>query len=225
LTDWVYDYFGGGGVAGAEVYVCPSCPCTESEALDHQSTDKRGYVTLNFSQVAGRSPHCLQTTAPGYVTTLGYSPIPYTEPVLSIDNSLLPKTAAFGIALVSKARADASTPNVVGVGMYDCLFDPAPGVDISISVIPSTALMVPDLDAGADAPAQTGSEDAGPWNADAETGIVANGGGGRVIFSGVPPGTATLTASVPGVGIVSQVSITVVAGATIQVGMMPAPTP
>jgi hypothetical protein len=226
LTEWVYDYYGGGGVAGAEVYVCPSCPCTESEALDHQPTDKSGHVTLNFRQVGGKSPQCLQTTAPGYVTTLGYSSIPYTEPVLSIDNSLLPKTA-FGIALVSNARADAGTPNVVAVGMFDCLFDPAPGVDISIRVIPSSALMVPDLDAGADAPAQTapGSEDAGPWTADAETGIVANGGGGRVIFSGVPPGTGTLTATVPGVGIVSQVAITVVAGATIQVGMMPAPTP
>jgi hypothetical protein len=206
LTEYVDQFptgngLGGSPIAGALVSVCPTsqCPCSGSDAPTQQADDA-GFVT--FSAVAAGEKYCLQASAQGFLTTLAFGGPPYTEDVVSVGDTLL-EPQALGIALVP-SNYDRMGVNV-GVKVFDCLSDPAQNVNVSISVSPSSA-------AGGD-DSGVGSE-AGPWQADAN----ANG---SPSFGPAPPGVANLTATVPGVGVVSQVTALVAPGMVTEVGMFP----
>jgi hypothetical protein len=238
-TWWVYDFQTGAGIPGAEVSICgsstgPGCPCPTStnRVLAQAPTDWNGYATLTFQQeltpTGGGSSYCAQTTAPGYLANLAAQEYPNTGPVVSITNSLL-ATTAWGIALqtpgaqasdsvANGAASDPTVAPVVAAGIYDCLGSPANGVDVSITGPPAVADAV----------------DGGPLNrAIAVFGVDAGPGGsttaqsigGRVFFLDVPAGNVMLTATVPGVGVVSQVSMTAAANTITQVAMPPTPSP
>jgi hypothetical protein len=217
-TEFVSDYTSGIGIADADISVCGSCPCSGSQILVERTTDENGYVTLSWNQdvgpTGGGSTYCFQTTAPGYPLTLAFSPVPFTESVLSVNDSLLAPQLA-GIPLVGP-----STPNPngfnVGVRVFDCLTNPAPGVVVSVAV-PATS----PVDAGAEIDDGGGSADgqASVWDAAVDTNT-----SGLALFGPVPPGAATVTAVVPGVGLVSRIVANVMPDATTEIALFPTPT-
>jgi hypothetical protein len=221
LTQWVYDYNGGDAVPGAAVSVCRACPCTADNVLDQQQTDPTGYVTLRFPAPTlpneNGSPYCLQASASGYLTTFFYRSVPYTESVVSIHDSLLPPQAT-GTALVKTTFSNPNHLNV-GVRVFDCLTNTAPGVDISIAVVPSTTPAASGVEAGAGADDAAVDGGTGAWEADATTSAQNL----TILFS-APPGIATLTATVPGIGVVSQISgVNIMPDTVIGVGLLPTP--
>jgi hypothetical protein len=224
LTWWVYDFTSGTGLAGADVSICTGCPCPGpfADVLAQGHTDQSGFYTVGFPNVlsptGGGASICVQVTAPGYVTYLGYTEFPYTEPQAYIKNSLLPPSGWGNVLLPPTDRAQriASTgitpdpdAGVMAAGIFDCLGSPAGGVHVSINT-PDAAPWPALVDAGPDAM---------PTSVSAASGQFA----GRAFFFNVPPGTYQLTATVPGVGRVSQVSGAVSGTDETAVAMPPTP--
>jgi hypothetical protein len=226
---WTYlvrDYFTGKGVGGASVNVCTGCPCDAVHpVLGAGQTDQDGYVTLTFTQPlmgSGQAiPVCAVYSAPGYRTTIAYAGSPYVTPIVSVQNSLLQSNYWAGdispppVASQVVSSYTGVTPDPalgVGVGaVFDCLSSPALGVTVSIDA----------PDAGAWPPSDSGVE--GGVAAQTSSGQPIAGG---ALFFNVPPGNYTMTATVPGVGRVSQVAVafeSLEAGVGIQVGMPPTP--
>jgi len=216
-TWWVYD-FQGGSVPNAQVSVCvngtgPGCPCSApgSRMLAQGRTDPNGYITLSFQQdltpTGGGSTACVETQAPGYLTTFTTSAFPAVESVWSISDALVPRQA-LGIILQTpeaeqtyyslvNATFDPTVASVLGVGVYDCLGSPAPGVEVYASIGGT-----PIADASAD---EVGI--AAVFTDSGVTGGTSNSPGGRVVFFDVPFGSVAVTAIVPGVGIVGALPI------------------
>jgi hypothetical protein len=221
LTWWVYDFDSQKGVAGADVSICTACPCptAATPVLKQGQTDAAGFFTLQYPQMLSPTgigtPICVQTSAPGYLPTFTYFEFPISQPSFSIDDNLTPKTSV-GIALQTQSAQQVDNGangagydagrGTVGVGAYDCLGSPGTGVDVAINVRDPALLALGAIDAGPDA-----------W----PTASVTNG---RAYFLSVPPGTVTLTATLPGRAVaVSQISVSVIGATTTQVAMVPTP--
>jgi hypothetical protein len=233
-TEWVYDWETKKGVAGATVQVCTNCPCPTATngVVGSGQTDANGYITIRYQQ--GLSPtgegslYCYQTTADGYLTSFAYGGFPQTNGAWSVVDGLLPPEA-WGVVLLSPAaqqRNDVTIgatydPNraiLVTGGVFDCLGSPAQanGASVSINVRDPMLVALGQLDAGPDAwptvPTGSGSASTlGTYSAD---------------FFDVPADASViLTATVPGVGVVSQVSANLAPGTVTQVGLPPTPIP
>ena len=110
------------------------------------------------------------------------------------------------------ATFDPTAASVLGVGVFDCLGSPAPGVEVYASIGGT-----PVADAGADAAGVGVFTDSGV------TAVTTNSPGGRAVFFEVPFGSVAVTAIVPGVGVVGQTSVTTAANTLTQVGLPPTP--
>jgi hypothetical protein len=198
-----------------------------NRAAAYGQTDPNGNLTLKFQQylspTGGGSTYCLQVTAQGYLDSFAIVEAPNTEPVASSNDSLVPK--AWGIALQTASAQqyidqtlvgtsyDPTVTPVVAASPFDCLGSPAVGVGISLGA--GAATVPTDADAGANVVFGDAGAASGRTNSQ-----------GRVIFLNVPPDASmTLTATVPGVGTVSQTSVRTVANTLIEVAMPPMPKP
>jgi hypothetical protein len=219
MTQFVFDYPSGSPLANAKVTLCTSCPCSEGEAIAEGATDAGGFVTLSWNQdagpIGGGDTWCIQATAPGHLLGLAYTSVPITETSPSVSDSFLaPRT--FGIPLFDPSNPNPNGNNL-GAVVFDCLSDPAPGVVVSVAV-PFTS----PVDAGAAIDDGGGPADgqASVWDA-----VVDANGNGVFLFGQVPPGMATVTAAVPGVGVVSQMVVNIVPDATTAVALFPTAMP
>jgi hypothetical protein len=217
MTQFVFDYTSGSPLANAKVTLCTSCPCSGGEVVAEGATDAGGFVTLSWNQDAGPTrvgdTLCIQATAPGHLLALAYISLPITGTPLSVSDSFLaPRT--IGIPLFDPSNPNPSGNNL-GAVVLDCLSDPSPGVVVSVAV-PSNS----PVDAGAGFDDGNGPADgqASVWDA-----VVETGSNGVALFGRVPPGPATVTAAVPGVGVVSQMVVNVVPDATTAVALFPTP--
>jgi hypothetical protein len=228
LTWWVYDFSSQMGVSGADVSICTGCPCptANTPVLAHAQTDGSGHFTVPVRQSVGpanvANTLCVQTTAPGYMTTFTYFTTPISTPTASIDEQLLPEVGA-GIALLTPSAQMLNeqafgvtydqTRGAVGVGIWDCLSNPANGVSVTLSGGGSMAVAL-------------GGIDGGPGTLPTSVSGAGNLGTGRAIFLNVAPGTVALTATPSGLTTpVDTRTVTVAAGTLTQVGMAPWPSP
>jgi hypothetical protein len=231
VTDLVYDHVSKKGVPGAQVTICTNCPCPTATngVLGQGLTNDGGIYTITFQPVISvlgeGSTFCTQVTAPEYLPDFAYGEYPPVEPRENAISSLLP-IATWGVALLTPAAQMANSTGVggtfdparaifVAANVSDCLGSPvlAGGADISINVRDPMMLAYGGLDAG---------PDAWPTVPTGMTGLASNQG----LFLDVPPdASVTLTATVPGVGPVSQVSVAIAPNTTTEVVLPPTPNP
>lgn len=230
-TAWVYDYQSQVGVAGAQVSICTNCPCRTATApnvaLAQGVTDTDGYVTLPFTQLlsgAGQgSSVCLQVSAPGYLDVFAYSGFTIIEATVG-SNPLAPPVL-WGISLVTPqvqmtfndsagAAFDSTRAPAIYAAVFDCLGDPIPtgGAEVSISVRDPMMISYGAIDAGPDA-----------WPS-VPTGYGALGSNTGAFLNVPGDAAVTLSATVPGVGLVSTVPVAVAPGTVTEVGMPPSPS-
>jgi hypothetical protein len=228
----VYDVTSTAGVPAADVQVCTSCPCSgaNSAVLAHAQTDDAGYFSATYTNTgspsgAGAAP-CTQVVAPGYVTYYAYAGFPFTEPTVSMRDSLLPGSA-WGLPIFKPADLQARAASVGGaldptLGVviartWDCLSSPANGVDVTISGATADSGAWPYFDAGLDAGLTAQTLSAGNLSASAAFFNIQPSGplGG---------GSGTMTAALPGrSGHVAQDSVAVQPNAISGVHMPPTP--
>ncbi len=216
-VDVVYDFSSQSPVAGATVSVCAGCPCPQPNTplLAQGSTDDAGVFTLAWQQQVSPagigSTYCWQVTAPGYLPTFAYSTDPISEPRWSNGDYPFPNgKTTVGLALVTPAaqqeNANASGYDggrgTLGVGVFDCLFSPADGVEVTIDS--RDPMMTPTV-------APDGGPEAGA------TSVTA--GGGRAYFLNVPDGGYTLTVTLPNGQPVSQANIQIAGGTLSEIQM------
>jgi hypothetical protein len=223
VTMQVTDYSTGSGVPDASISICTACPCPGpyERVLAEAQTDSNGYFTAHYSQAltpSGQSPIlCIQTIADGRLTNLGYDGFPYTQPVVSKLDSLLPPVSWTNPSwppsdLYQRIAYTGITQDpalgVITAVVHDCLGSPAGGVHVSINTADAAAW-----------PAVDGGVDGHP------TAVTAEGGTyfGIASFFNVPPGDYTLTASVPGIGRVGQDSVSTAADSSTGTSIVPSP--
>jgi hypothetical protein len=221
--DVVYDFSSQEPVAGASVSVCASCPCPQPDApvLARGSTDDGGIFMLTWQQQVSPagigSTYCWQVTAPGYDPAFTYSSDPISEPRYSIrDFPFLTGKATVGIAMVTPAAQEQygaaagydGGRGILSVGVFDCLDNPADGVDVTINS--RDPMMTPTVaaDAGPDAGA---------------TSVTA--GGGRAYILNVPDGGYTVTVTLPNGQPVSQATIAIAGATNTEIQMHPTQSP
>ena len=221
--DVVYDFSSQEPVAGATVSVCASCPCPQpnTPVLAHGPTDDGGIFTLTWQQQVSPagigSTYCRQVIAPGYDQVFAYSTDPISEARWSIHDFPFPAgKAAIGIALVTPAAQQQygaaagydGGRGVLTAGVFDCLGNPADGVDVTINS--RDPMMMPTVPA-----------DAGP-EAGATT---VTAGGGRAYFLNVPDGGYTIVVTLPNGQPVSQANIAVAGATNSEIQMHPTQSP
>jgi hypothetical protein len=231
-TGWVYDWETKTGLPDASVTLCTNCPCpsaTNGVVMSGQ-TDSNGYVTLMFQQAISPtgqgSTYCWQTSAAGYLTTFSYDGYPFTLPIENYTIDPLNQKTQWGVPLLTPAAEmandtalhatyDPTRAIFVAGAVFDCLGNPAAagGAEVSIDTRDPMVLALNAFDAGPDA-LPTGTTGAG-------------GQRYTTLFLDVPTdaGSVTLTATVPGVGPVSQVSASVSPNTITVVGLPPTPMP
>ncbi len=153
----------------------------------------------------------------GASTNYGFPGFPFTQPVVSSANSLLPAVNWANPAwppddLYQRIAATGVTQDpslgVITAVAFDCLGSSAGGVDVSINAADAAAW--PALDGGVDGEPAAQTAGQGQFS-------------GVASFFNVYPGSYTLTASVAGVGRVSQIVVTVGADASTGASLVPTP--
>jgi len=207
----VEDYPGGAApVGGVTVQVCsPDEPtCSASTEVTHGTTDPSGRVSLTVPNMPDPLNLGLngfvRVSSPNIVTTDQYWGFPLVEAQLVFDLSEVVTPTEFqAFWEAAKVTTDPSL-GFVSVLVFDCRFQPAPGVNIILS--------------SSNMQTQGVSTTFMPTSTTDQTGLV--------LFANVPTGPLTLTATPDALGRPSsQVNIIVQAGIITTVQMFPTPSP
>jgi hypothetical protein len=220
-------------IVGAEVSVCPECPCGENSGitpLRQGPTLDGGAFTLTFpnttvDQGGFGLNGCVQITAANYLPAFAYWSSPLCEAKDSIDFSLDRQTYELGLttttewqALLQALQIPQEDPNLgfITAHVLDCLGAPASGMQLALST---------NVDAGSSGAAvvvpyfRVAGSSEGASTMAKETDATGEGG-----FFNVPPGPVELTAAPAGGGRpTSIVQATVQAGTITEVLMPPTP--
>jgi hypothetical protein len=210
-------------VSGETVSVCLSCPCGTSvtPVLAQGTTDDAGTVSLAVPQIVSAADvglmGCVEVTSPDASTVpyFGYWGYPFSQAV--VNPALGPGSPAANLAAQSAqvftpAEFAGATQYIgvtqlsgrgsIGAAVFDCLGNPAGGVQVAIDSHDPLITVY------------SASDDAGTTTA-----------AGLAFFYNVPPGTVQVTATPVslGRGPSSVETVIVAADTTTAVGMFPTP--
>jgi hypothetical protein len=203
----VKDFTTGLPVSGVDVAVCGGIDVNCSKPYASQQTNTTGQVQLTFQNVLGSNSSFglngyLQISSPSIAPYIYYWGFPLSEMQLNLYTEVFTASELQQALSNVKVTQDVTRGYVTAI-VFDCLVNAAPGVVVKLS--------------SADALTQ---EFSSTGVAETATDTV-----GQAIFTNVPVGPMTLTASPPGLGKPSStVTANVRVGTITQVLMVPTPT-